>query len=162
LNATPNARSLSRMGYFGARTKVTNEAMRDLVRARAAAVETLRVHRQQVSALMLRHGRQFPRKTTWTKSYLRWLQEQKFDHPARAWQGPGRSTSARERLCHHTGRIKSLAQPEQRSRAWGQNNNHLYAAIRYSIAGWVGGSGLRTQHQHVGPLHEAPKVIVGP
>lgn len=59
-----------------------HEAMRDLVRARAAAVETLRVHRQQVSALMLRHGRQFPRKTTWTRSYLRWLQEQKFDHPA--------------------------------------------------------------------------------
>jgi transposase len=56
--------------------------MRDLVRARAAAVETLRVHRQQVSALMLRRGRRFPRKTTWTRSYLRWLQEQKFDHPA--------------------------------------------------------------------------------
>jgi putative transposase len=59
-----------------------HEAMRDLVRARSAVVETLRVHRQQVSALMLRHGRRFPRKTTWTKSYLRWLQEQKFDHPA--------------------------------------------------------------------------------
>ena len=59
-----------------------HEAMRDLVRARAAAVETLRVYRQQVSALMLRHGRQFPRKTTWTRTYLRWLQEQKFDHPA--------------------------------------------------------------------------------
>jgi len=42
-----------------------HEAMRDLVRARAAAVETLRVHRQQVSALMLRHGRHFARKTTW-------------------------------------------------------------------------------------------------
>jgi hypothetical protein len=37
-----------------------HEAMRDLVRARAAAVETLRVHRQQVSAFLLRHGRQFP------------------------------------------------------------------------------------------------------
>ena len=59
-----------------------HEAMRDLVRARAAAVETLRVHRQQVSAFMLRHGRQFPRKTAWTRSYLRWLQEQKFDYPA--------------------------------------------------------------------------------
>lgn len=45
-----------------------HEAMRDLVRARSAAVETLRVHRQQVSALMLRHGRRFPRKTTWTKA----------------------------------------------------------------------------------------------
>ncbi|MBB3979535.1 hypothetical protein GGQ64_004779 [Rhizobium azooxidifex] len=44
-----------------------HEAMRDLVRARAAAVETLRVHRQQISAFM---------------RYLCWLQEQQFDHPA--------------------------------------------------------------------------------
>jgi transposase len=30
-----------------------HEAMRDLVRARSAAVETLRIHRQRVSAFML-------------------------------------------------------------------------------------------------------------
>jgi transposase len=59
-----------------------HEAMRDLVRARAAAVETQRVHRQQVSSFMLKHGRVFPRPTAWTMRYLRWLQEQKFDHPA--------------------------------------------------------------------------------
>src|ERR1700693_258336 len=59
-----------------------HEAMRDLVRARAAAVETLRVHRQQVSAFMLKHGRIFPRKTAWGARHLRWLQEQRFDHPA--------------------------------------------------------------------------------
>lgn len=45
-----------------------HEAMRDLVRARAAAVETLRVHRQQISAFMLKHSRIYP--------------EQQFDHPA--------------------------------------------------------------------------------
>ena len=33
---------------------------------RAAAVEALRVHRQQVSAFMLKHGRVFPRKKGWT------------------------------------------------------------------------------------------------
>lgn len=59
-----------------------HEAMRDLVRARAAAVETLRVHRQHVSAFMLKHGRIYPRKRGWTMRYLRWLQEQSFDHPA--------------------------------------------------------------------------------
>ncbi|MEQ1956655.1 IS110 family transposase [Mesorhizobium sp. CN2-181] len=59
-----------------------HEAMRDLVRARAAAVETLRVHRQHVSAFMLKHGRVYPRKKGWTMRYLRWLQEQPFDHPA--------------------------------------------------------------------------------
>jgi transposase len=55
---------------------------RYLVRARAAAVETLRVHRQQVSAFMLKHGRVFARKKGWTMRYLRWLQEQKIDRPA--------------------------------------------------------------------------------
>src|SRR6478609_8400686 len=59
-----------------------HEAMRDLVRARSAAIETLRVHRQQVSAFMLKHGRVYPRKKGWTMRYLRWLQEQQFDHPA--------------------------------------------------------------------------------
>ena len=59
-----------------------HEAMRDLVRARAAAVETLRVHRQQVSAFMLKHGRIYPRKKGWTMRYLRWLQEQRFEYPA--------------------------------------------------------------------------------
>jgi len=32
------------------------------VRARSAAVETLRVHKQQVSAFMLKHGRHYPRR----------------------------------------------------------------------------------------------------
>ncbi len=59
-----------------------HEAMRDLVRARSAAVEILGVHRQQVSAFMLKHGRIYPRKKGWTMRYLRWLQEQTFDHPA--------------------------------------------------------------------------------
>ena len=31
---------------------------------------------------MLKHGRIFPRKKGWTMRYLRWLQEQQFDHPA--------------------------------------------------------------------------------
>ncbi|MBB3452799.1 transposase [Rhizobium sp. BK313] len=59
-----------------------HEAMRDLVRARSAAVETLRVHRQQTRAFMLKHGRIYPRKKAWTMRYLHWLQEQQFDHPA--------------------------------------------------------------------------------
>lgn len=59
-----------------------HEAMRDLVRARAAAVEMQRIHRQQVTAFMLRHGRVFPGKTTWGARHLRWLQQQSFDHPA--------------------------------------------------------------------------------
>ena len=82
-----DAVSLARLLRAGELTAVWvpdegHEAMRDLVRARAAAVESLRVHRQQVSAFMLKHGRVYPRKKGWTMRYLRWLQEQKFDHPA--------------------------------------------------------------------------------
>lgn len=59
-----------------------HEAMRDLVRARGAAVEVLRRHRQQVGAFMLKHGRHYPGKSTWGARYLRWVQAQHFDHPA--------------------------------------------------------------------------------
>ncbi|SPP98077.1 protein of unknown function [Bradyrhizobium vignae] len=31
---------------------------------------------------MLKHGRTYLRKKGWTMRYLRWLQEQQFDHPA--------------------------------------------------------------------------------
>ncbi|TIP82106.1 MAG: IS110 family transposase, partial [Mesorhizobium sp.] len=53
-----DALSLARLLRAGELTAVwvpdeDHEAMRDLVRARAAAVETLRVHRQQVGAFML-------------------------------------------------------------------------------------------------------------
>lgn len=79
--------------------------MRDIVRARLAAVETLRIHRQQVSAFMLKHGRTYPRKKGLTMRYLRWLPEQQFDRRAhqialyKKWSkqfaSPGTGSSAR-------------------------------------------------------------------
>ena len=83
-----------------------HEAMRDLVRSRAAAVETLRVHRQQVSAFMLKHGRIFPRKTTWGARHLRWLQEQSFEHPAHQ---SGGKTTAGEHPSALCGRLRADA-----------------------------------------------------
>ena len=59
-----------------------HEAMRDLVRAREAAVEDLRRKRQAISSMLLKHGRAFPGKTTWGARHERWLVEQAFDHPA--------------------------------------------------------------------------------
>ena len=59
-----------------------HEALRDLVRAREAAVEDLRRKRQSVSALLLRLGRFYPGKTSWGARHARWLQEQSFGHPA--------------------------------------------------------------------------------
>src|SRR5439155_16548147 len=62
-----------------------HEAMRDLSRARGAAVEDLRGKRQQVSALLLRQGLHYPgkktwTKKTWTKAHMTWLASQKLAH----------------------------------------------------------------------------------
>ena len=59
-----------------------HEAMRDLTRARGAAVQDVRHKGQQVSAFLLRLGRHYdPAKKTWTKAHLGWLASQKFEHP---------------------------------------------------------------------------------
>lgn len=59
-----------------------HEAIRELIRSRAAAVDDLRRKRQAISSMMLRYGRSYPGKTTWTKQYKQWLQTQKFEHAA--------------------------------------------------------------------------------
>lgn len=58
-----------------------HEAMRDLTRAREAAVDDLRAKRQQVMSLLLRLGRHYPGKRTWSKAYTGWLLGQKIEHP---------------------------------------------------------------------------------
>jgi len=58
-----------------------HEAIRDLVRARQAAVRTLRQARQQLSGFLLRHGHHYHR-PAWTLMHRRWLAGLKFDHPA--------------------------------------------------------------------------------
>jgi transposase len=58
-----------------------HEAMRDLTRARGAAVEDLRSKRQQVSAFLLRQGLHYAGKKTWTKAHMNWLASQALEHP---------------------------------------------------------------------------------
>ena len=53
-----------------------HEAMRDLVRAREAAVDDLKSKRQQVLSLLLRLGRHFTGKRTWTRAHMNWLVSQ--------------------------------------------------------------------------------------
>jgi transposase len=57
-----------------------HEAMRELTRARWAAVRDLRAKRQQVSSLLLRLGRHFPGKTPWGKAHKNWLAGQTLTH----------------------------------------------------------------------------------
>jgi transposase len=49
-----------------------HEAIRDLVRARLAAVRSLRQARQQLSGFLLCHGHHY-RRSAWTLMHRRWL-----------------------------------------------------------------------------------------
>ena len=58
-----------------------HEAIRDLVRARLAAVRSLRQARQQLSGFLLRHGRHYNR-PAWTLMHRRWMAGLKFEQAA--------------------------------------------------------------------------------
>jgi transposase len=57
-----------------------HEAIRDLVRARLAAVRSLRQARQQLSGFLLRHGHHYHR-PAWTQLHRRWLAGLRFEQP---------------------------------------------------------------------------------
>jgi transposase len=60
-----------------------HEAMRDLIRARLAAVRAVRTARQQLSAFLLRHERTYRiGGKAWTKAHRGWLATQSFTQPA--------------------------------------------------------------------------------
>lgn len=58
-----------------------HEAMRDLTRTRETAMLDLRTKRQQISSFLLRQGRHYSEKNTWTKAHMKWLASQKFESP---------------------------------------------------------------------------------
>jgi Transposase and inactivated derivatives len=62
---------------------VSQEAARDLVRAREALRQDLMRARHRVSKLLLRHGRVYPKdRGTWTVAHRDWLAKQRFEEPA--------------------------------------------------------------------------------
>ncbi len=58
-----------------------HEAIRDLVRARLAAVRSLRQARQQLSGFLLRHGRHYHR-PAWTLMHRRWMAGLRYEQAA--------------------------------------------------------------------------------
>jgi transposase len=80
-----DAISLAKLHRAGELTPVwvpdpAHEAMRDLTRARLAAVRALRQARQQLSGFLLRHGRHYGR-PAWTVMHRRWLSGLRFEQP---------------------------------------------------------------------------------
>lgn len=59
-----------------------DEAMRDLSRARVDAVRARLKARQQLKALLLRHGRRYSGKTSWSAAHERYLAAVSFEHSA--------------------------------------------------------------------------------
>src|SRR5437016_182949 len=59
-----------------------DEAMRDLSRAREDAVKARLQARQQLKALLLRHGHRYGGKSSWTLAHERYLAGVSFAHPA--------------------------------------------------------------------------------
>jgi transposase len=59
-----------------------DEAIRDLSRARVDAVRARLKGRQQLKALLLRHGRRYTGKTSWNAAHERYLTRVSFDHRA--------------------------------------------------------------------------------
>ena len=59
-----------------------DEAIRDLSRAREDAVRARLKARQQLKAMLLRHGQRYTGKSSWTAAHERWLAMVRFAHPA--------------------------------------------------------------------------------
>lgn len=59
-----------------------DEALRDLSRAREDAVRARLKARQQLKALLLRHGQRYTGKSSWTAAHERYLGQVTFPHPA--------------------------------------------------------------------------------
>jgi transposase len=80
-----DAESLAKLLRAGELTAVWvpdehHEAMRDLSRAREAAVKDLKSKRQQISSLLLRHGLHYPGQKTWGRKHRGWLAQLKLSH----------------------------------------------------------------------------------
>lgn len=59
-----------------------DEAMRDLVRSRDDARNAKRKAKQRLLSFLLKHGRIYTGRKTWTKAHYNWLADIKMDHPA--------------------------------------------------------------------------------
>jgi len=82
-----DARAIARLLRAGELTAVyvpeaTDEAIRDLCRARTDAVDDQRRCRHRLKAFLLRHGHRYQGKANWSQPHMRYLRELVLPHPA--------------------------------------------------------------------------------
>jgi transposase len=86
-NDRRDAETLARMERAGELTAIhvpteEDEAMRDLTRGREDAVKALQTARHQLKAFLLRYGKRYPGKGSWTPAHMRWLSDIALPHPS--------------------------------------------------------------------------------
>jgi transposase len=89
----------------------TDEAMRDLTRAREDAVKAQRVTRQTLLSFLLRHGHRYSGKSNWSQAHFNWLADIKMPHPAQqtAFQEYVHAVKEQtERVQRLTGQVQEL------------------------------------------------------
>lgn len=84
-----DAELLARLLLAGSLTRVVVpppeiESAREMTRAHDACRRDLMTARHRVSKMLLRHGRVYPKPTTWTQEHRRWLSRQQFPESASA------------------------------------------------------------------------------
>jgi transposase len=84
-----DASRLARLHRAGELTPIrvptqAEEAVRDLVRARAALLADRKRAQQRITAMLMRHGRVWRSGSSWTQAHERWIAGQRFDEPALA------------------------------------------------------------------------------
>lgn len=90
-----------------------DEAMRDLSRAREDACAARQRVRQQMKAMLLRHGRDYVRSNSWSQAHERHLSTIRFEHPAQEIafnEYRAASKEAGERLERITGALREQCQ----------------------------------------------------
>jgi transposase len=94
-----DAELLARLLLAGSLTRVVVpppqvEAAREMTRAHDACRRDLMNARHRVSKMLLRHGRVYPKPSTWMAEHRRWLSKQQFDDPANVLGSYRRQSSA--------------------------------------------------------------------
>jgi transposase len=108
-----DAELLARLLLAGSLTRVVVpppevEAAREMTRTHDACRRDLMNARHRVSKMLLRHGRVYPKSTTWTAQHRRWLSQQRFDEPASVWSSPISSLPSTDlRRARHRSRCAS-------------------------------------------------------
>ena len=109
--------------------------------------------RQHLQAFLLRHGRRYPGKTTWTKNHEGWIAQQRFDHDADRivlTEYQLAAQAAEQRVQRLTAALTDAAQAGALN-PWWPHCAHCAASTRSVRSGWS----LRSA---TSPLQQPPSV----